>query len=358
MITLASGLSYIDLLFQDLPRVIATVVVHGPGGVTLVDPGPSSTLPVLRRELERAGIAIADVTSLLLTHIHLDHAGASGTLVRENSRLRVHVHQNGAPHLIDPSRLLASATRLYGDAMDRLWGECRPVPADAIVVLAGGERITASGRELDVAYTPGHASHHVSYFSGDSGIAFVGDTAGIRLMPGGFVLPPTPPPDIDLDAWRDSLSRIDAWGAGKVFLSHFGPSGPVRPHLRELGDTAGIRLMPGGFVLPPTPPPDIDLDAWRDSLSRIDAWGAGTLFLTHFGPSAPVGPHLRELGDHLELTRGLVAESLAQDGTDETREQWFIGEIRRALRRRMTDADAHSYEVAGREDFKLRGVAG
>ena len=296
MITLASGLSYIDLLFQDLPRVIATVVVHGPGGVTLVDPGPSSTLPVLRRELERAGIAIADVTSLLLTHIHLDHAGASGTLVRENPRLRVYVHQNGAPHLVDPSRLLASATRLYGDAMDRLWGECRPVPADAIVVLAGGERITASGRELDVAYTPGHASHHVSYFSGDSGIAFV-------------------------------------------------------------GDTAGIRLMPGGFVLPPTPPPDIDLDAWRDSLSRIDAWGAGTLFLTHFGPSAPVGPHLRELGDHLELTRRLVAESLAQDGTDETREQWFIGEIRRVLRRRMTDADAHSYEVAGRNDLNWRGLA-
>lgn len=296
MITLASGLSYIDLLFQDLPRVIATVVVHGPGGVTLVDPGPSSTLPVLRRELERAGIAIADVTSLLLTHIHLDHAGASGTLVRENPRLRVYVHQNGAPHLVDPSRLLASATRLYGDAMDRLWGECRPVPADAIVVLAGGERITASGRELDVAYTPGHASHHVSYFSGDSGIAFV-------------------------------------------------------------GDTAGIRLTPGGFVLPPTPPPDIDLDAWRDSLSRIDAWGAGTLFLTHFGPSAPVGPHLRELGDHLELTRRLVAESLAQDGADETREQWFIGEIRRALRRRMTDADAHSYEVAGRNDLNWRGLA-
>ena len=217
---------------------------------------------MLRRELERAGIAMADVTSLLLTHIHLDHAGATGTLVRENPRLRVYVHEKGAPHMVDPAKLLASATRLYGDAMDRLWGEVRPVPADAIVALAGGERITASGRDLDVAYTPGHASHHVSYFSADSGIAFV-------------------------------------------------------------GDTAGIRVTPGGFVLPPTPPPDIDLEAWRDSLRRIEAWGAETLFLTHFGPSAPVGPHLRELGDHLELTRRLAAESLAQDGTDETREQWF-----------------------------------
>jgi len=234
MITLASGLSYIDLLFQDLPRVIATVVVHGPGGVTLVDPGPSSTLPVLRRELERAGIAIADVTSLLLTHIHLDHAGASGTLVRENPRLRVYVHQKGAPHMVDPSRLLASATRLYGDAMDRLWGECQPVPADAIVALAGGERITASGRELDVAYTPGHASHHVSYFDTSSGTAFVGDTGGVRIGAPLLVVPPTPPPDIDLDAWDASLDLIRAWNPQRVFLTHFGGFEQPLEHLADL----------------------------------------------------------------------------------------------------------------------------
>ena len=227
MITLASGLSYIDLNFQDRPRVIATVVVHGPGGVTLIDPGPSTTLPVLTRELERAGIAMADVTSLLLTHIHLDHAGATGTLVRAHPRLRVYVHEKGAPHMVDPTKLLASATRLYGDDMDRLWGEVRPVPAEAIVALAGGERITASARDLDVAYTPGHASHHVSYFSADSGIAFVGDTAGIRVTPGGFVLPPTPPPDVDLEAWRDSLRRIEAWSPQTLFLTHFGPSAPL-----------------------------------------------------------------------------------------------------------------------------------
>src|SRR4029077_7078337 len=121
--------------------------------------------------------SMGDVTALVLTHIHLDHAGATGTLVRERPGLQVYVHQKGAPHMIDPERLLASATRLYGDDMDRLWGEVRPVPSDAIVALAGGERITASGRELEVAYTPGHASHHVSYFGADSGIAFVGDTA-------------------------------------------------------------------------------------------------------------------------------------------------------------------------------------
>lgn len=299
MITLASGVSYLDLLFLDRPRVIATAVVHGTSGVTLIDPGPSSMLPVLRRELARAGITIADLTCLLLTHIHLDHAGVSGTLARENPRLRVYVHEKGAPHMVDPTRLLASATRLYGDAMDRLWGECAPVPAGAIVALSGGERITASGRELDVAYTPGHASHHVSYFSDDAGIAFVGDTAGIRVTPSG----------------------------------------------------------PGGFVLPPTPPPDIDLEAWRESVRRIDAWGADTLFLTHFGPAAPVAAHLCELVDHLELARRLAAESLAREGTDEAREQWFAGEMRRALSRRLSEADVRIYEAAGRFDLNWRGLA-
>jgi len=296
MISLASGLSYIDLQFQSWSRVIATVVIHGPAGVTLIDPGPSTTLPVLERELQRAGIAMTDVTSLLLTHIHLDHAGATGSLVRANPRLRVYVHEKGAPHMVDPSKLLASATRLWGDDMGRLWGEVRPVPAASIVALAGGERITASARDLEVAYTPGHASHHVSYFSADSGIAFV-------------------------------------------------------------GDTAGIRVTPGGFVLPPTPPPDIDLDAWRESLERIEAWGPGTLFLTHFGPSSPIAPHVRELADHLEVTRQLAAASLAQDGTDESREQWFIGEVRRLVRRRMSEADAEAYEVAGRFDLNWRGLA-
>jgi glyoxylase-like metal-dependent hydrolase (beta-lactamase superfamily II) len=296
MITLASGLSYLDLNFCRVKGVIATVILHGPGGAAIIDPGPSSTLPALRAGLAQAGIAVADVRSILLTHIHLDHAGATGTLVRENPAMRVYVHEKGAPHMVDPSKLIASATRLWGDEMDRLWGEMRPVPADHLVVLRGGERLSEVARELEVAYTPGHASHHVSFFSADTGIAFVGDTAGVRLQPGWFIVPPTPPPDIDLEAWRDSFARIAAWH------------------------------------------PD-------------------TLFLTHFGPHAPVAAHLTEMADHLEMTSGLAKASLARDGTDEDREAWFTGHLRRELGRRMGVSEAHAYEVAGRFDLNWLGLA-
>jgi glyoxylase-like metal-dependent hydrolase (beta-lactamase superfamily II) len=296
MITLASGLSYFDLNFLGVPRIIATVVLHGPGGAALIDPGPSSTLPALRAELDHAGLAVADLRAILLTHIHLDHAGATGTLVRANPALRVYVHEKGAPHLIDPTKLIASATRLWGDDMDRLWGEFRPVPAGNLAVVAGGERISAGGRDLDIAYTPGHASHHVSFFSADSGIAFV-------------------------------------------------------------GDTAGIRLKAGAFIMPPTPPPDIDLEAWRESLAFIERWRAQTVFVTHFGPHTPVTAHLTEMADHLELTSGLVKASLARPDSDEMREAWFADEMRRELRRRMSESDAQAYEVAGRFDLSWRGLA-
>jgi glyoxylase-like metal-dependent hydrolase (beta-lactamase superfamily II) len=296
MITLAPGISYIDDRFLGVPGVIATVVLHGPGGVALIDPGPTSTLPTLRAELERAGIGIPDIRTIVLTHIHLDHAGATGTLVHEQPDIRVYVHEKGAPHLVDPEKLLASATRLWGAEMDRLWGEVRPVPRDVVVTLAGGERIAAAGRDLAVAYTPGHASHHVSFFNADSGVAFVGDTAGICL--------------------------------GR-----------------------------GGFVLPPTPPPDIDPDLWRHSLALIEKWRAETLFVTHFGPHAPAASRLTEMADHLGLVANLVRESLARPGDDAAREAWFTDEIRRELRRRLPEDGAARYEVAGRFDLNWKGLA-
>ncbi len=290
---LASGLSYVDLHFLGVPHVIATAVVQG-ASVGLIDPGPTSTLPSLERQLETSGVRLDDVAALLLTHIHLDHAGASGTLVRRNPRIKVYVHENGAPHMANPEKLLASATRLYGDDMDRLWGEFLPVPAASIVSLRGGEGIEAGGRQFEVAYTPGHASHHVSYFDRSSGVAFVGDTAGVKVA---------------------------------------------------------------SFVLPPTPPPDISLELWRESLVRLEQWRPDTLFLTHFGPAAPVGPHLTAMRDHLDLVAGLAKTSLARDGSDAEREAWFVEEIRRELRRRMPESEVHAYEVAGRFDLSWRGLA-
>jgi glyoxylase-like metal-dependent hydrolase (beta-lactamase superfamily II) len=295
MIALTSGLSYFDLNFRGTPRVIATAVLHGAAGIALVDPGPSSTLPALQAGLDQAGIRLHDVAALLLTHIHLDHAGVAGTLVRAHPRLRVFVHEKGAPHVINPERLLQSAARLYGDAMEELWGEVAPVPAGSVTILKGGERVTEGGRTLEVEYTPGHASHHVSYFDRESGIALA-------------------------------------------------------------GDAAGIKLTPTGVVLPPTPPPDIDLEAWRDSIRRIDAWHADTLFVTHFGP-APAAGHLEALEDHIELSGRLVRESLVREGSDQERERWFADQIRLELRRRMSGADAEAYELAGRFDLNWRGLA-
>jgi glyoxylase-like metal-dependent hydrolase (beta-lactamase superfamily II) len=293
---LAPGIAYVDLMFRSTPRIVATAVIQGPRGVALLDPGPTSTLPTLEAELDRSGITLRDITDIVLTHIHLDHAGATGTLVRRNPALRVFVHERGAPHMVDPAKLLASAGRLYGDQMDKLWGEVAPVPASALTALAGGERIEAGGRRFEVAYTPGHASHHVSYFNDETGLAFVGDTAGIKRTATGMVLAPTPPPDIDLEIWEVSLGKIEAW----------------RPD---------------------------------------------TLFITHFGPASPYAPHLQALREHLYFTADLVRESLQREGTDADREAWFTERVRLELRRQMNEADAHAYEVAGRFDLNWRGLA-
>ena len=219
---MAEAMRLIDLIHVGRERVIGCWQV----GDVLIDPGPGSCLPTL---LEALGDARP--RALLLTHIHLDHAGASGSLVRRWPDLEVYVHERGARHLIDPARLLDSARRLYGEDMDRLWGEFLPVPKSQLRVLEGGESLL--GGTFEVAYTPGHAWHHVSYLH--DGTAFVGDVGGVRVIPAGLTVPPTPPPDIDLEAWHQSIERVSAWSPSRLAMTHFGESTDVAAQLDEVG---------------------------------------------------------------------------------------------------------------------------
>jgi glyoxylase-like metal-dependent hydrolase (beta-lactamase superfamily II) len=211
----------IDVHHLGRSRVICAWLV----GDVLIDPGPASSIDSLL-----AGLDGVEPRLIALTHIHLDHAGATGTLAERWPAVEVAVHERGAPHLIDPSHLLASATRLYGDDMDRLWGEVLPVGEDRVTVLRGGERVGA----LEVAYTPGHASHHVSYWHPASRTAFVGDVAGVRIEPLDYILPPTPPPDIDIEAWHRSVALVRAWQPERLALTHFGGAADPQAHLDRL----------------------------------------------------------------------------------------------------------------------------
>jgi glyoxylase-like metal-dependent hydrolase (beta-lactamase superfamily II) len=202
-------------------RVICAYLVDG----FIVDPGPSTGLEAL---LE--GLCGEEPRGLLLTHIHLDHAGASGSLARRFPDLTVYVHELGAPHLIDPSKLLKSASRLYGDDMERLWGEVEPVPEERLHVLSGGETVEG----FRVEYTPGHACHHVCYLHEASGAAYTGDTAGVRIRPSEIVVAPTPPPDIDVEAWFASLDIVANWEPTALCPTHFGRSDDVESHLDRM----------------------------------------------------------------------------------------------------------------------------
>lgn len=230
---IADGIRLVDVMHLGKPHVIAAGVLDLGSGLAIVDPGPESSLGNLVAALERSGRRLQDVQCLLLTHIHLDHAGATGAIVRRHPAIAVYVHERGAPHLADPSRLLDSAGRLYGADMHRLWGDVFPVPAGNLRPLKGGERLALGPVTLEVAYTPGHAWHHVSYLHPGTGTAFVGDTGGIRISGRDYILPPTPPPDIELDTWYASVDRISAWKPERLFLTHFGASDAVGAHLQE-----------------------------------------------------------------------------------------------------------------------------
>jgi glyoxylase-like metal-dependent hydrolase (beta-lactamase superfamily II) len=217
----------IDLLHLGRERVIASYLLDTTDGPALLDCGPTTCVDALEAGLATHGLAVTDIRHLLLTHIHLDHAGAAGVLVRKHPGLQVHVSPVGLPHLVDPERLETSARRLYGDSFDSLWGELAPIPAENVHALEGA----VIG--LDSFPTPGHASHHVCYLDPD-GTLYAGDACGVRVLPGRSVMPPTPPPDIDVAAWQTTFDEIGRREPERLALIHFGVAEDVRRHLEEL----------------------------------------------------------------------------------------------------------------------------
>jgi glyoxylase-like metal-dependent hydrolase (beta-lactamase superfamily II) len=217
----------LDLLHLGRERVIGVYLLETEDGLALFDCGPSTCVPALKDRLRERGLELADVRHLLLSHIHLDHAGAAGVLVREHPGLQLHVSPIGAPHLLDPSRLERSARRLYGEEFDALWGELAPVPRENLHET--GDRVLG----LECFPSPGHASHHVCYLDAD-GTLWAGDAAGVRVQPSRFVLPPTPPPEFDLDTWEGTLDEIEARRPERLALIHFGVDEDPAEHLAEL----------------------------------------------------------------------------------------------------------------------------
>ena len=222
----------LDLNFQDTPQATAAYLVVGDAGPVLVETGPPSTLVTLQARLVEHGYTVADVRHVLVTHIHLDHAGAAGWLARSGAQ--VYVHHAGARHLVDPSRLLASAKRIYGDAMDSLWGETLPLPVEQVHTLHDGDTIQVGELTFVAIESPGHATHHHVYRLGD--VAFTGDVAGVRRPGSPFISVPAPPPEFDLAAWHRTIERLVDENLAAIYPTHFGPVQNVRDHLQALAD--------------------------------------------------------------------------------------------------------------------------
>jgi glyoxylase-like metal-dependent hydrolase (beta-lactamase superfamily II) len=220
------SLQLLDLEFGGAPKAIGVYLVESDDGPALFDCGPATTLPTLERRLGEHGLALRDVRHLLLSHIHLDHAGAAGTIVRRHPELTVWVSPVGAPHLVDPSRLERSARRLYGEHFDPLWGELAPVPERNLRRAEG----TVLGWEAFP--TVGHASHHVSYLR--DGTLLAGDACGVRIPPADYVLPVSPPPDLDVEAWHATAREIRRRAPDRLALIHFGVHADVDAHLDRL----------------------------------------------------------------------------------------------------------------------------
>jgi glyoxylase-like metal-dependent hydrolase (beta-lactamase superfamily II) len=268
----------LDIEFFGTTELVASFLVPADGGFALFDPGPASAVANLERRVEEAGFTLADLRGVFATHVHLDHAGAAGVLSQKTG-CPVFVHPIGAPHLVDPgSKLLPSAERLYGDMMEPLWGRTLGVPEDSAHPVTDGEMVTMGGLEVVAWHTPGHAVHHVAWQIGDAVVT--GDVAGVRFPGADHVLPPMPPPDIDVDAWRESLATLRRLEPERLLLTHFGEFRDPARHLDELEDR---------------------LERWTDIARRVVAEG---------GDREMLGAELTALDEREMAIAGVSAEAI------------------------------------------------
>ncbi|NTU82801.1 MAG: MBL fold metallo-hydrolase [Chloroflexales bacterium] len=226
------GVLILDTHHMGRTHVVASYVLLG-DEPAIVDPGPAGTLPSIEAALAQHDMCLSDIRHVVLTHIHLDHAGATGLILERNPSAQVHVHEKGAQHLIDPSRLINSAAQLWGDQLETLWGRTVPVPPAAIKALTGGEHLHLGKRCLRAYDAPGHAKHHLVWYDEESGAAFVGDNVGVRLPQLGFTRPATPPPDVDIEAWQSTLDLILALAPRWLMLTHFGGYNDIEFHVAD-----------------------------------------------------------------------------------------------------------------------------
>jgi glyoxylase-like metal-dependent hydrolase (beta-lactamase superfamily II) len=289
----------IDLNFLGAEHVIASFLLLGEGGgsAAIVETGPTTCLDSLMGGLKEHGVSPEDVGQVFLTHIHLDHAGASGHLAELLPNATFYVHEVGYPHLVDPSKLWKSATRIYGERMDELWGETRSVPENRIVVLEGGEELEAAGGLLTAHYTPGHAYHHLAYLEPGSAALFAGDVAGIRLPGQSYVRPPTPPPEIDVEAWVQSINLMREISPASLCPTHFGRFDDVERQLNELEQRLQDWLL---FV-----EGRIDDGAERDEIvDELKIKGDAEMLAEGAGPEE--SEHYDLAGNYANLTDGLM----------------------------------------------------
>jgi glyoxylase-like metal-dependent hydrolase (beta-lactamase superfamily II) len=238
---IADDLILIDTHYAGTPRAIGSYLLLGQRPA-LIETGPASTVETLLEGIRAAGLDPRDLQALAVTHIHLDHAGATGELVRRFPHLEVYVHPVGAPHMVDPSRLISSARRLYGESLETLLGEPAPVPAEQVHALADGDRVLLGSRSLTAIDSPGHARHHLVYFDEAARDLFTGDAAGVALPGSRYVRPPTPPPELDIPTWQVTIDRIKALGAGRLLLTHFGPHQWVDGLLNQMQERMHARV--------------------------------------------------------------------------------------------------------------------